>query len=82
MKSKVNLALNHNVCVDNVDMTKMYLRIIFVNDILKNETWNIEFANIKCFQGFELKFQVFTNFWTNSRHFPGLEMKMTKFPVF
>ncbi len=23
MKSKVNLSLNHSVCVDNVDMTKM-----------------------------------------------------------
>ncbi len=60
-------------------MTK-YIRIIFVNDILKSEAWNIELS--KFFPGFELNFQVFTTFWANSRHFPGLEKKMTKFQVF
>ncbi len=34
------------------------------------------------FPGFELKFQVFTTFCANSRHFPGLGKKMTKFHVF
>ncbi len=40
---------------------------------------NIEFANFKFFRCFELKFQVFTTFWANSRYFPGLEKKMIKF---
>ncbi len=28
MKSPVNLALNHSVCVDNVDMTKMQMKFV------------------------------------------------------
>ncbi len=49
---------------------------------MKGEAWNIEFAYFKFFPGFELKFQVFTTFGANSKHFRGLEKKMTKFQVF
>ncbi len=37
MKFQVNLASNHNVCVDNVDMSKMHKKY-FVNDIFKSES--------------------------------------------
>ncbi len=82
MKSKVNLASNHNVCVDNVNKTKDVNQNYFCKWHL--EKWNLKYRICKfhVFQGFELKFQVFTTFWANSRHFPGMEKKMTKFQVF
>ncbi len=49
---------------------------------MQSEAWNIEFANFKFFPRFWVKIPGFTPFWTNSRHFPSLEEKMTKFQVF
>ncbi len=47
--------------------------------------WSLKYRICK-FQGFfpsfQLKFHVFTTFWANSRHSPGLEKKMTKIQVF
>ncbi len=78
IKSQVNLAPNEFVCIDNVDMTKMYNWIYFVNDILKSELWNTKFTNL-VFPGFELKFQDFPNYWANSR--PGkIKGKVPCFP--
>ncbi len=48
-------------------------QIIFVNNILKSESWNTNYKTSKFFPGLELKFQVFPTFWANSRYFPGLE---------
>ncbi len=63
MKFQVNLALNHTVYVDNVNMKHMYLNdFSFVNDILKSESSKTKFTNLKFFQDFLLKFKVFHTF--------------------
>ncbi len=81
MKSKINLSSNQCLC-----WLCRYDKEVNQNYFCKwhLEEWSFKhrICQFQVFPGFELKFQVFTTFWANSRHFPGLEKKMTKFQVF
>ncbi len=48
------------------------------------EKWSLKHKICKCqgFSRFWVKIPCFYDFWANSRHFPDLENKMTKFQVF
>ncbi len=78
MKSKVNLASNQCLCKYDKEVNQNY----FCKRHLEKWSFKHWICKFQVFPGFELKFQVFTTFGANSRHFPGLEKKMTKFQVF
>ncbi len=68
MKSQVKLALNHSVCIDNVDMTKIFL-IFFGKGHLSEANLETQNWPISWFfsPDFEFKFQHYPTFWANSR---------------